>query len=126
VSVPAPVRIPVGTQPVSQDAFAFARDHYNIYPWIQENDRLLRVLDVDGSAVLAAIDPPDSSGRLAACLTADRPLLPAEAELTARTLAFCLAADEPDPLPGLAAGDPVLAAALQVNCGIRPKRYPDL
>jgi N-glycosylase/DNA lyase len=126
VSAPASVRVPIGTEPMSKEAFVFARDHYNIYPWIRDGDRLLRVLDLGGFAVVAAIDPPDASGRLAASLEADRPLDRAEVELTGRTLAFCLAADEPDPLPGLAAGDPVLAAALRVNAGIRPKRYPDL
>lgn len=122
----ASVRVPIGMRPVPEAAFAFARDHYNIYPWIRDGDRLLRVLDVGGRGVIAAIDPPDAVGRVAAVLTADLPLEPAEVELTGRTLAFCLAADEPDPLPGLAAGDPVLAAALSVNPGIRPKRYSDL
>jgi hypothetical protein len=56
---------------VPEEAFAFARDHYNIYPWIRDGDRLLRVLDVGGRAVIAAIDPPDAAGRLAAGLTAD-------------------------------------------------------
>jgi len=122
----ASVRVPVGTQSVPAEAFAFARDHYNIYPWIREGDWLIRVLDVGGRAVIAAIDPPDAAGRLTAGLTADRPLEPADVERASRTLAFCLATEEPDPLPGLAAGDPVLAAALSVNRGIRPKRYPDL
>jgi 3-methyladenine DNA glycosylase/8-oxoguanine DNA glycosylase len=108
--------------------YGFAHTHYNIYPWIATTDALLRVVRRSEHPVVVSIAPAENSGALSLELHSVRPLSPEEVALVGSDLTWALGLDDssPDALARLAADDPVIAAALRVNKGIRPKRYLDL
>lgn len=106
--------------------FSFAHSHYNIYPWIATNDALLRVVRHNEQPVLVRIAP--SRDVLALELHAAHSLAPTEIALVAKDITWGLGLTDKSQttLALLAREDPVIAAALRVNRGIRPKRYLDL
>ena len=110
--------------------FEFAKTHYNIYPWIEEDGALVRVLRLDSAAVVVAHLSQAGRGRahsLNVTVSSRRNLSRPDLAETRKKLAWSLGLDESyDYLRPLARRDPVLKAALAVNRGIRPKRYPEI
>jgi len=106
--------------------FGFAHAHYNIYPWIATTDALLRVVRHTEHPIIVQIAPIKAAVGLH--VHSARPLSQEEIGQIGGDIAWGLGLNDPSPtaLAGLAADDPVIAAALRVNHGIRPKRYLDL
>lgn len=105
----------------------FARTHYNIYPWIAEGLALCRVLRLTPSGVPSLARVKRSSRGLQVQLLGARSLRDNEVERLRHVLTFCLGLDaDYTRLEAVAKDDPVLSAALQINAGIRPKRYSDI
>ena len=108
--------------------FGFSHAHYNIYPWIAIPDALLRVVRRTEHPVLVSIAPIENCDTLSLAIQSARPLSQEEVTLIGTDLFWALGLNDPSPsaLTRIAPEDPVIAAALRVNHGIRPKRYLDL
>jgi len=108
--------------------FTFAHTHYNIYPWIAAGDSLLRILRRTEYPVLVRIRPSVSRNMLDLEIHSSRPVKADELATIACDITWGLALKDSsgNVVPPLAQEDPVIAAALYVNRGIRPKRYLDL
>ena len=110
--------------------FHFAQTHYIIYPWIQTPDALSRVLRRDEHPIVAHIAPGARSKRnvLSLRIQSASSLPRQEVVAVKNQLEWALGLNDPShlELARLAEEDAVIAAALRVNQGIRPKRYLDL
>lgn len=105
----------------------FARTHYNIYPWIADGSALYRVLRLPHSGVPYLARVTRSARSLHVQLQGDWPLSENDKMILRERLAFCMGLDtDYTGLEAAAGDDPVLAAALETNKGIRPKRYADI
>ncbi len=110
--------------------FHFAQTHYNIYPWIETDHELMRVVRSNQQIIVASIAPPVRAKRsfLTLMVRSLCPLTRQELAVVRRQLEWALGLNDPShqELARLAKDDAVIAAALGVNQGIRPKRYFDL
>ena len=110
--------------------FQYLLTHYNIYPWIKSGEELIRVIRLSNSRVIIAkISLVNIVGgaRLNAIIISDSELLQDDLSIIRTTLEQCLSLNEDRRDLLLAAEtDQVLSAALQVNRGIRGKRYAEL
>lgn len=108
--------------------FTFAQTHYNIYPWIASSDALLRVQRRTEHPVLVRITPSMSENILDLEIHSARAVNTEELATIASDITWGLGLNDRSGnlVALLAQEDPVIAAALYVNRGIRPKRYLDL
>jgi len=108
--------------------FEPALTQYNIYPWIQEDGKLVRVLRLrSGGIVKAEIRSRGTRQQpeLQVDIKSDHPLTEAEIEEVKETLSWSLHLDlDPSPFYGLCERDPVLQAAMGAYRGGRGKVYP--
>jgi len=105
----------------------FVRTHYNIYPWIADGNYLCRVLRLPSSGIPYLARVNRSARGLRVQLYGERPLRCNDEKILRELLVFCMGLDSDYRLLEAAAvNDRVLATALEVNKGIRPKRYSDI
>lgn len=110
--------------------FEYMKTHYNIYPWVEANEDLIRVIRLPSSRVVVArISLSRDAGGpvLRAKVFADVELSDDDLYMVRGTLEHCLSLDEDRrSLLKVLKNDPVLAAALRINRGIRAKRFAEL
>jgi 3-methyladenine DNA glycosylase/8-oxoguanine DNA glycosylase len=106
--------------------FDFALKHYNIYPWIREDHRLVRVIRLTSSKDIAVVKITYDSNRneLSAKIFVQSSINSHELNFIREHLAFCLGlSSDYSFLERITRNDGIMKAAVEVNWGIRPKRY---
>jgi 3-methyladenine DNA glycosylase/8-oxoguanine DNA glycosylase len=105
----------------------FARTHYNIYPWVDQGEALLRLLRLPVSGVPCAGRIVQTALGLLVHVVSPEVLSSRHIRVLRDRFKFCLGLDaDYGKLEMAAITDPVLAAALAENVGIRPKRYGEI
>jgi N-glycosylase/DNA lyase len=108
--------------------FRYALDTYVIYPWIRDNDELVRPLRIGPKDTHVAVTRIGQAGpdQLHIHVTVDD-AVPEGVEQIRQTLVRCLQLDYPyDQIEELTHDDPVLAAAVAHRGLGRGKLYPDM
>lgn len=108
--------------------FDFALSHYNIYPWARHGNILTRALcQANGRVAVVRIHRSGIDGICQIDVLTDELLQCAEANDILDTMIFCLGLDtDLSDVEIAAEEDPVLRTALEINKGIRPKRYASI
>lgn len=104
----------------------FALTHYNIYPWIREENTLVRVLRTESSdsIVLAVVERHQPGTGITGKVLSQTKLRDGDLQWIHRRLAHCLGLGANyEAMESAARTDSVLRVALEINKGIRPKRY---
>lgn len=108
--------------------FDFALKHYNIYPWISEEDKLIRVLHLQNGKnciaeikSLGTVDNP----KLVIKIKQSKNITSLEAKEVKETISWCLGLNEDyRQFCEICKNDKVLNAAMEYRYGSKSKSYP--